>query len=325
MGMYYFVQVLLICIFIHSTTQSAGDNSPFYQKCLEKCNILNCTDDGLNFLNNNKQSLILKITQWSCDDECRYDCMWQTVIAFHKRKWRVPQFHGKWPFIRILGLQEPASVAFSLLNLYLHIRMIRKFRKQVRPDSPLYFMWHFFCMVCINAWFWSSVFHARDFPFTELMDYSCAFSIVLVSCYCMVLRVLRNAPRTILVILTTFFLAVFLNHVAYLSTGRFSYSYNMQLNIAVGGFTGIGWFAWCAYNRKRQPYTWKCAAFVTLGALSALLEVIDQPPLFFMYDYHSLWHLSSAPLTLLFYNFIIDDCRYLKKQSLEKSVINKSA
>lgn len=49
----------------------------------------------------------------------------------------------------MLGLQEPASVIFSLMNLYIHLRMLRIFRKEVRPDSPLYYLWHLFCIVSI--------------------------------------------------------------------------------------------------------------------------------------------------------------------------------
>ncbi|KAF5288752.1 hypothetical protein FQR65_LT11951 [Abscondita terminalis] len=272
---------------------------------------------GADFINNKQQSFILQITRWSCGDECRYDCMWQTVFAFNKRKWKVPQFHGKWPFIRMLGLQEPASVVFSLMNFYIHLKMIMKFRSKVNSNTPMYLLWHIFCVVSLNTWFWSTIFHARDFPFTELMDYSCAFSLVLISCYCMCMRILRNVPQIVSLTLTIIFIAFFFNHALYLSSGHFSYSYNMDVNVAIGGFTAFCWFAWCIWNRKQQPYTWKCALFVTLAALATLLELIDQPPLFFIYDFHSLWHLSTVPLTILFYNFIIDDCKYLRKQQMQ--------
>lgn len=60
------------------------------------------------------------------------------------RDWPVPQFYGKWPFVRFFGIQEPASVFFSFLNLVAHWRMIRKFRSEVRNDSPMYYVWHIF-------------------------------------------------------------------------------------------------------------------------------------------------------------------------------------
>lgn len=36
-----------------------------------------------------------KILFWTCDDECKYDCMWRTTNSFLDREWAVPQFYGK--------------------------------------------------------------------------------------------------------------------------------------------------------------------------------------------------------------------------------------
>lgn len=114
--------------------------------------------------------------------------MHKTTEAFIARKWNVPQFHGKWPFVRFLALQEPASVFFSALNFYFHFKGLIKFRRDVRPDSPLFVLWHAFSFICLNAWVWSMVFHARDLPLTELFDYVFAYSMVLASFWCMVIR-----------------------------------------------------------------------------------------------------------------------------------------
>lgn len=42
--------------------------------------------------------------------------------------------------------------------------------------------------ICINAWLWSVVFHARDTPWTERMDYFSAFSMVLFSLFGLLVR-----------------------------------------------------------------------------------------------------------------------------------------
>lgn len=76
-----------------------------------------------------------------------YNCMWRTTNAFITRNWPVPQFYGKWPFERFLGMQEPASVVFSILNFVSHCWMIRRFRQDVRRDSPMYYVWQIFCVV----------------------------------------------------------------------------------------------------------------------------------------------------------------------------------
>nr|XP_023011654.1 post-GPI attachment to proteins factor 3 [Leptinotarsa decemlineata] len=250
--MYNIFKCLIIVILINYSICSAGDHSPYYQRCLEKCSLLNCTDDGVGFKNYD-QPTVLYLTQWSCGDECRYNCMWKTVDAFHERKWRTPQFHGKWPFVRILGMQEPASVVFSILNGYVHLKMVRKFRAEVRPDSPLTWLWHTFFVVRIHI----------------------------------LSQNLYGAPH-----------------------GR--------------TFTAICWFGWCTYNRIRQRYVWKCAIYVALTGIVMMLEIIDRPPFFYIFDYHSLWHLSTAPLIILIYSFAIDDCRYLRKKEIESPENGKS-
>lgn len=45
--------------------------------------------------------------------------------------------------------------------------------------------------ICLHGWFWSAAFHTRDKDFTEVMDYSCAFTIVLTLFYCLLLRYLN--------------------------------------------------------------------------------------------------------------------------------------
>lgn len=106
-----------------------------------------CHLDAVKFKEHIKPDLVNDILLWTCHDECIYHCMWRTTNAFVSRDWPVPQFYGKWPFKRFLGIQEPASVFFSFLNLLAHWRMIRKFRQEVRSDSPMYYIWLIFAGV----------------------------------------------------------------------------------------------------------------------------------------------------------------------------------
>ena len=55
----------------------------------------------------------------------------------------------QWPFIRFLGVQEPASMVFSALNGLSHIVMLRYFRAHVSADAPLYYLWHFYAVVSL--------------------------------------------------------------------------------------------------------------------------------------------------------------------------------
>ena len=109
--------------------------------------------------------------------QCLYDCMWRTVALFHRNKRKTPQFHGKWPFIRIFGMQEPAAAIFSLLNLIAHVQLLRKFLKKIHPEAPMRNVWTLYGLVSINAWICSTIFHSRDVTITEKLDYFSAFSI----------------------------------------------------------------------------------------------------------------------------------------------------
>lgn len=69
-----------------------------------------------------KQPFYLTLLGWSCSEECRYQCQWRTINYLMSPSvgvtWNnIPQFHGKWTFKRFLGIQEPASALFSLINL----------------------------------------------------------------------------------------------------------------------------------------------------------------------------------------------------------------
>jgi hypothetical protein len=58
-------------------------------------------------------------------------------------------------------MQEPASVAFSVMNLIAHLYGARMVSRRVPNDHLMrryYLNWAY---VSINAWFWSSVFHTR--------------------------------------------------------------------------------------------------------------------------------------------------------------------
>lgn len=111
--------------------------------------------------------------------------------------------------------------------------------------------------------------------------------------------------------------AFFTYHSVYLAWNR-AYGYNMKINIATGTSAGVGWLVWSLNRNHKRPYVWKMRLFVILSALSLALEVLDFPPIFWIFDAHALWHLSTAPLVPLHYSFIIDDSTALMKESFDE-------
>lgn len=298
---------LLLCFF-GVASASPGDQSAEYKSCLRRCRGINCTQEKQTTFRSG-QAWYLALLLWDCADECRHECMWHAVDVLQANGKPVPQFHGKWPFWRFYGIQEPASVLFSILNGICHLWMWRKFRRLVPPSAPFYAIWKGQAVLSINAWFWSAVFHARDTPLTEKLDYYCAFSVVLYSLYSLCMRFLGTKSTWLSVSVTMPFAAFFVYHIQYLNFVHFDYGYNMKANVITGLLNSIGWLSWCWHHRRRG-YVWKGIIVVFILDALLLLELGDFPPWRFLVDAHALWHLGTAPLPLLWYRFLIDDSLY---------------
>jgi hypothetical protein len=82
------------------------------------------------------------------------------------------------------------------------------------------------------------------------------------------------------------------------------YIYIYKLLSVAGIANAMGWSVWCFYYWKTRPYVWRCALFVVLVGLCMIFEVMDFPPLLWVIDAHSLWHLATAGLPFIFYRYI---------------------
>ena len=215
---------------------SPGDRHYFYRSCLNHCEQMNCsTSIGLQEFHQ-QQGFFEYLFQWSCPDECAYQCMWKTVAQMQAEGQPVVQFHGKtivkfsplvfslclvgkWPFRRFLGIQEPASTVFSIFNfLSNYIFGYKVLRRHLRtPIYPLSSMWLIFCLISMNAWIWSTVFHTRDKSWTEIFDYIAAISLVFSQFACCLIRVGYRTSYRYLSYLSVGLLAIFfLYHAHYL-------------------------------------------------------------------------------------------------------------
>ena len=76
--------------------------------------------------------------------------------------WLQEQYYGKWPFTRVLGMQELFSVLFSFGNMIPFVYYRNAWRKRASPKFYLVPLFKIYCLVGINTWLWSAAFHARD-------------------------------------------------------------------------------------------------------------------------------------------------------------------
>lgn len=299
--------------FVDLVVASTGDKSWTFNKCLKECHAANCSAEGETVL---QLPLHMVVFGWDCDGECKYLCMWKTVDGFQKDGSGVPQFYGKWPFARLFGIQEPASALFSFFNGLSHLVMICYFNRRVSSSAPLYYVWHAYALIALNAWFWSVIFHIRDTNFTEMMDYFSAILLVLYSLFALFVRVeVEMSTRLLSSLAAAVLLIYFIYHVHYLAFVKFDYGYNMKANVIAGACNGVGWLWWAKRVWRRQPYVWKGIVSIVLVMLLLLLELGDFPPVLWILDAHALWHAGTAPVALLWYSFLVDDCTYMQMKS----------
>ena len=128
----------------------ARDDLYAFQDCLYQCEQITCNNNPYHIiqqefyteLSNNPDyefryynphwqfdpmplPLHLRLLGWNCELNCDYQC--QRIITGERIKnhEEIYQFHGKWPFLRVLGIQELTSVVMSLGNLYVNYQSFK--------------------------------------------------------------------------------------------------------------------------------------------------------------------------------------------------------
>lgn len=255
-----------------------------------------------------RAALIRRLLFWNCASECNYAC--QHIVTTQRviHGLEVKQFYGKWPFQRFLGMQEPASVIFSLGNLWAHWDGLRKIQTKIPAWYSLRPYYEWLAYIGIAAWIFSSIFHTRDFPFTEELDYFGAGASVLYGLYYTLIRVFRlderrPRKRSALRAWTLLCIVLYVCHVGYLKFIDWDYTYNMTANVIVGTCHNFLWM-WFSFSRyKESKRVWAMwPGFVVAWILFAMsMELFDFPPWMGSIDAHSLWHLMTIAPTVLWY------------------------
>ena len=221
----------------------------------------------------------------------------------------IVQFHGKWPFLRFLGMQEPFSVLFSFLNFLAHRNGLAKIRDRIPSDYPLQIYYIAFSYIGMASWVFSMIFHTRDFDVTEKLDYFAAGASVLYGLYYTPIRIFRLdeaepvVKPTLLRLWTVACAALYTAHVSYLTFWHWDYTYNMVANVVAGVVSNILWsgFSYKTYQELKKPWAAWPGMIVAWIIMAMSLELLDFAPLGGMVDAHSLWHLGTVVPTIWWY------------------------
>ncbi|KAI9692072.1 MAG: hypothetical protein M1820_009540 [Bogoriella megaspora] len=292
---------------------SLGDRLPDFRDCVQVCVESTC-ENGQYAIPLQRRLLL-----WTCPSECDYTC--QHVIT-DTRLAREPeylspilQFHGKWPFYRFLGMQEPFSVVFSLFNYLAHDYGLQKLRERIPREYSLRKYYVAFGYFGLASWIFSMIFHTRDFNVTEKLDYFAAGASVLYGLYFAPIRIFRldkeDRPEkaSVLRVWTALCIIAYVAHISYLGLWRFDYTYNMAANVVVGVIQNIMWSAFSVYRYRKLKVQWTAwpGLIVAWIVLAMSLELLDFPPWGGMVDAHALWHLGTVGPTIWWYSFLIKD------------------
>lgn len=286
---------------------SSGDRIPEFQYCVQQC----CTENCPSVL-----PFDLRLLQWTCEANCDYLCQQFLTDMHESSKVRVHQYHGKWPFVRIFGIQEPASVIFSLMNLWPNWRGMKILLKRTHNSEafrmkPYYIV---FAIIGVNTWLWSAVFHTRDFVLTERLDYFCAIGSILYGLFLALVRIFRldkDSKAAWRYLVAAICVSFYSGHVYYLSCIRFNYAYNMTAGVVIGLLQTSLWatYSILAYRRTREVVDLLPLGIVSCVLLGMSFELFDFSPYFRAIDAHSLWHLSTVLPTFAWYHWMLSDMR----------------
>ena len=314
---------LLVTAALPSIVGSPGDRDRLYGDCLHTCST-ECAKP--NIAGNASQPHItaegrlyapptlglpvsLRLIGWSCESCCRYDCMWLHVQLRHSQQLPTVKYYGKWPFTRVLGVQELLSTAFSIGNLLPHAWGWVAYRRRVSLSYSMRSWWSAYALVACNTWLWSAVFHARDTPLTERLDYFCASLGIVVSFALQTMRTFHIRSLAARYVVLAAFLLPYLYHISYLHFVHFDYGYNMAVSLTTGILYSLLCIATALYEQRpymrtvlfSHLYLWCVAAF----------EVCDFEPLFgSLLDAHAVWHGATMWMGYAFWYVQIEDAKW---------------
>lgn len=330
---------------------SEGDNLPEFKTCVAYCDVLRCNgfekysqitiekqrelikDDELQGMFSNGVPIWNQLLGWDCLGNCDYEC--QRIVTNDRvhRGLEVYQFHGKWPFIRVWGVQELFSTIFSVGNFipnYMGFKLIKKhwIKERDAEYKTLYFSYIIVSVVAMCAWTFSSIFHLKDTWNRERLDYFFAGMTVLSGFHSIVIRyfhLFKSPSKTRLFSLTCVLL--YLCHVMRL-LWDWSYSYNMEVNVIFGIIQYILWVTLSIQqfnnlsnpkkhlmdNVKDRDVNW---SLIPCGLVACVIfgmsfELFDFSPVGDLVDAHAMWHFVTIWPTIFWYPFMVKDVEYLK-------------
>lgn len=348
----------LLVYLIPYVLASIGDRLPQYRECLAQCYETQCVSHT-PFLTEYDVNVFSKyLLLWTCPLDCDFKCRSHVAATRKSQGLPIVQFHGKWPFHRILGITEFFSTLFSLgnfwvnwINLINYHAIIQKVKASSRNKARIVMLNQYWVLLAVSVcgWLLSTIFHTRDVPVTETLDYLGAGAIIMANFNAISIRYfelfwVENQRKRIC--FQAGLLFVLCCHYIKLAH-KWDYRYNMEYNCVIGLSALALWvlhsirvhklFGTPTHNTiQLQPYETKIRrklrylgkvrsrliplipVFLNLFLTTSLsLELLDFAPIAGLLDSHSLWHLCTIFPPLIWYDWNLWDIEMVMATKLK--------
>lgn len=337
---------------------SIGDNLPEFINCNQECQSYRCLHKHVSFnskytandfdLKNNVVFPFKQLFDWTCPADCNYKC--QQIITDIRIDHHDPivKFYGKWPFKRILGVTELASVVFSFMNLWINYHNFKKILLQRKRNNGgvrvMYEQYLLLLIISMIGWTFSILFHTRDTPLTETLDYFGASLIIMANFYVIMVRYFELFKKS-LVPYQIGLVTIYLLHII-----KLNYNWDYQYNLVFHTIIGLASFAlWTKHalsvnrifksnysvlSNSIQLLPFETKLLIKLNYLnvskskfipilpimfniwlfiSMLFEIFEFKPILKLIDSHSIWHLATVFPQILWYDWNIWDLELYKR------------
>lgn len=300
------IVLLLLTIYSAIIECSSGDIDPSFRKCQNNCFVERICDIKKS------TNIFSQLINWSCEEQCDYVCMTEITQVRMLNNYQVLKYFGHWPFERYWGLEEPASVFFSFLNLiphfvYLVQSFIKSSKMNINPRQHYMLSWlQIYALSACNAWIASTLFHCHKTRYATLYDYMSALAFLVCGLGVCVRRLLGQDASKVFVGAITAVLASLCGHrLRAMWLGLVTFDSHMQTCITLVVVTTVLWTLWVLLSgdssSKSRCLRGLCLLCQAWLVLASALEVFDFPPFWRTFDAHSLWHAATVPLGVVWY------------------------
>lgn len=319
----YILLFILLATVVFIVGGSWGDMDPAYQRCLYICETTECgrvqpSMNGYIKKDSRKHtpySIPYQIIPLTCEENCNYGCIEEITANRLALNLGVAKYHGHWPFTRYLGLEEPASVVFSILNAVPHFAYFWGSCRQYlisKKNQRCYITPWLLCYSVIACFCWisSAIYHSKKTFYTTQLDLITALAFITFGLFMALRRIFGQSVSSLQV--NSVAVAMFAGwayRAYYMAQGLVRFDSHMHVSIGIVVLTTALWLLWILHaqfvstERAGLSVKYVCLLCQVWLICASGLEIFDFPPFYGIFDAHSLWHAVTIPLGFLWYKF----------------------